>query len=137
VNANRYRPTHARALILSPDPLVGALLGAAAELSGYEPVYPTEEEAPRDTLRETRPEHLLLDCEHPAAADETLLGNAMMIGARISLFGTDIGIAALAPMVERYQLRAVVLPREVARLPEILATAASESIPRPPQSTAR
>jgi hypothetical protein len=124
-------------LILSPDPLIGALLGAAAELSGYEAVFPPEAEPPRDVLRETRPAHVLLDCEDPAAYDETLLGNAMMIGARISLFGTEIGIAALAPIVERYQLRPIVLPRDADRLPGLLATAASESIPHPPQSTAR
>ena len=137
MSANRYRPTHARALILSPDPLVGALFGAAAELGGYEVVFPPEGELPRDALRGTRPAQLLIDCEDPAAYDETLLGNAMMIGARISLFGTESGIAALAPIVERYQLRLIVLPRDAGRLHELVATAASESIRHRPRSTVR
>jgi hypothetical protein len=136
VNASHYRPTVARALILSPDPLASALLGVAVEVAGYEPVFPLTTETPRDALRATRPALLLVDSQDPAVYDDTLLGNAMMIGARIFLFGTDSGIAALATVAERYRLRSLVVPRDARRLPDLLLTEASESSPHPPRTTA-
>jgi hypothetical protein len=136
VSANQYRPTLARALILSPDPVVGALLGAMVELGGLEPVFPSTSETPRDTLRATRTAVLLIDCDHPGAQDDTLLGNAMMIGARTFLVGTAESIAALAESAGRYELRTLVMPRDAGRLPGLLFTEGTESTRRPPQSTA-
>jgi hypothetical protein len=135
VHPNHYRPTLARALILSPDPLVGALLGAAAELGGCEPVFQSESETAGEALRSTRPALLLVDAEDPSARDETLLGNAMMIGARMFVFGTASAIAALGKFPDRYRLRRIVIPRDVEGLPDLLFTEATESSRHPPQST--
>jgi hypothetical protein len=136
VSANQYRPTLARALILSPDPTAAALLGAMVELGGLEPVFPSGAETPRDALRATRTSLLLIDCDHPAARDDTLLGNAMMIGARTFLVGSEDSIGALAEIAGRYGLQPLVIPRDVGRLPGLFFTEATESSRRPPQSTA-
>lgn len=135
MTATQYRPTLARALILSPDPLVAALLGAMVELAGLEPVFPSGSETPRDTLRATRTALLLIDCRDPAAQDDTLLGNAMMIGARTFLVGTERSIGALVEIAKRYELRTLVLPRDAERLPGLFFTEGTGSNRRPPQST--
>jgi hypothetical protein len=133
----RYRPTLTRALILSPDPLVAALVGVVVDLAGCEPVFPIGAESPQDALRATRPAHVLVDCEDRAASDDSLLGNAMMMGARLFLFGTDAGIAATRMLSSRYQGGCITIPRDVERLPTLLVTGVNESTPRPPRSTAR
>lgn len=137
VTANHYRPTPSRALVVSTDPLVGALIGAAVELAGLEVSYPAEGQDARDGLRTVRPTHLLLESDDPSVRDEMLLGNALMFGTRILVFGSDRQIAAVESLAERYRASFIVLPRDVDRLPEILATAGPGSSLHPPRSTVR
>lgn len=136
MNANYY-PNPAGALILSPDPLVGALFGALVDLTGLRPVYPTANETAMAAVRRLRPTLLLIDCADPCATDEAVLGPSMMTGVRRFLFGTEADLRELTVLAARYQLETIMIPGDVDRLTEILPTGAIGSIPRPPRSTAR
>jgi hypothetical protein len=136
VNPNDYSPTAAGALILSPDALLGALVGAAVQLAGFRAVFPAADETPRTALGRLRPTRLLVDFEDRSASDESLLGPAMMIGARLFVFGPERLTRDLPSIAIRFQVTAIVFPRDIDRLREILATPESESTPRLPQSTA-
>lgn len=125
----------ARALIVSADPLAAALVGAAAELAGLVALFPVESTSPREALRALRATHLLIDCEDAAAADETLLGNALMLGVRLFFFGADHAHASLDHLRSRYRVTPLVFPRDVERLPALLVTGGSESTHRPPRPT--
>lgn len=125
MNSNQYRPTPTATLILSPDPLAGALIGAAVELIGHRIEFVRPGESAREALRRVRPAMLLLDCDDPNAADEALLGPAMMMGARIFLFGDTARTQLLQPVAIRYRLGVIVFPRDVEHLAEILASVAS------------
>lgn len=127
VNANRYRPTRAAALILSPDALGAALLGAAVEVSGLTVGFPAENETARDALRRMRPSHVLIDCDDGNASDESIIGPALMTGARIFLFGADSRMRTRKHLAIRFHMGAIVLPIDVGRLASILATPTAES----------
>jgi hypothetical protein len=127
VNANRYRPTQPAALILSPDALGAALLGAAVEVSGLKVGFPGENETPRDALRRMRPSYVLIDCDDSAAADESLIGPALMTGARIFLFGADSRMRLRKHLAIRFHMGIIVLPNDTERIATILATPATEA----------
>lgn len=120
MNANRYRPTQAAALIVSPDALGAALLGAAIEVFGLKVGFPAENESPRDAVRRMRPSYVLIDCDDANASDESLIGPALMTGARIFLFGTDRRMRTRKHLAIRFHLGVIVLPDDAERLASIL-----------------
>ena len=127
VNANRYRPTQAAALIVSPDALGAALLGAAIEVSGLKVGFPARNELTRDALRRLRPSYVLIDCDDPTASDESLIGPAMMMGARIVLFGAESRMRMRKHLAIRFHMGEIVLPNDVDRLASILKLPAAET----------
>src|SRR5438067_13841363 len=86
VNKPRYSRRAAAALILSPDPLGGALVGAAAELAGFRAAFTLPKETLRIALSRLKASHVLIDCDDSAARDESALGPALMTGARLLFF---------------------------------------------------
>lgn len=127
MNANRYRPTQAAVLILSPDALGAALLGAAVEVSGLQVGFPAGNETARDALRRLRPSHVLIDCDDASASDESLIGPALMTGARLFLFGADSRVRMRKHLAVRFHMGVIVLPLDVERLASILAAPAAEA----------
>lgn len=127
MNANRYRPTQAAALIVSPDALGAALVGAAIEASGLPVGFPGENETPRDAVRRMRPSHVLIDCDDTNASDESLIGPALMTGARIFLFGTDGRLRMRKHLAIRFHLGVIILPNDVARLASVLGLPSAEA----------
>ncbi|MDQ3950360.1 MAG: hypothetical protein M3282_08430, partial [Gemmatimonadota bacterium] len=75
-------------LIFSEDPLAAALIGAAAELVGFAPTFPTHAESPRDALLRERPRLVLVDCDHEAACSPSFFGPVLMTGARVMLIAS-------------------------------------------------
>lgn len=100
--------------------MAGALFGAAVEIAGIRVEFPRAAESARDAARRVRPAYVLLDCDDPGATDEALLGPAMMIGARVFLFGDAKRTHMLQPVAIRYHLGVIVLPRDVEHLATIL-----------------
>lgn len=132
MNANRYRPTQAAALIVSPDALGAALLAAAIEIAGVRAGFPMDGESPRDAVRRMRPSHVLIDCEDAHASDESLIGPAMMTGARVFLFGDERRMRLSKHIALRFHMGVVVLPNDVDRLAALLALpAATAPAPEP------
>lgn len=121
VNANRYRPTQAAALIVSPDAMGAALLAAAIEIAGMKAGFSMDGESPRDAVRRMRPSHVLIDCDDANAADESLIGPAMMTGARVFLFGDERRMRLARHIAVRFHMGVVVLPDDVDRLAAILS----------------
>jgi DNA-binding NtrC family response regulator len=124
---NKFADRRANAVaIISPDPLLGALIGAAVELLGYRAAFPRAGETPTETLRREKPAYVLIDCEDPNASDETLLGRGLMAGARLFFFGREARVEALRGVATRYNIEPIVFPGDVDSLHEIL----SRRIPR-------
>jgi hypothetical protein len=126
VNTTRYRPTQAAALIVSPDALGAALLGATIEVSGLKVGFPGEGESPRDAVRRMRPSCVLIDCDDATATDESLIGPALMTGARIFLFGAEGRMRIRKHLAIRFHLGVIVLPNDAERLATILGLSTTQ-----------
>lgn len=128
---NKYADRRASAVaIVSPDPLLGALIGAAAELLGYRAAFPRPGESAIGALRRARAAFILIDCEDPSANDEALLGRALMTEARPFLFGSAERCEAFRAIAARFGVSLIVLPRDIDSLAAILTrrTTSSEQL---------
>jgi hypothetical protein len=112
--------TRSAVLILSEDPLGAALIGAAVELAGLEPAFPSDREPPRDALLRVRPRLALVDCDHEAACAPSFVGPALMTGARVLLLGSRRGRRNAGSLAGSYGLRAVTLPADLGVVAELL-----------------
>lgn len=120
VNKPRYSRRAAAALILSPDPLGAALVGAATELAGFRAEFTRSNEPLRSALSRLKATHILIDCDDPTSQDESALGPALMTGARLFFFGAASKTETLHAVAARFQVRLIVLPGDIERLQEIL-----------------
>ena len=119
---NQYADRRANAVaIVSPDPLLAALIGAAVELVGFRAAFPRPDESPLDALIRLRAAYVLIDCEDPSASDEALLGRGLMRGARLFLFGSADQLAPLRTRAARFNAELIELPRDIALLHDILS----------------
>jgi hypothetical protein len=116
---NADRRAHA-VEVVSADPLLAALIGAAVELAGYRAAFPRPQEGEMEAFRRIRPIALLLDAAHTGARDEAVLGRALMSGTRIVLFGSSADMQRNGALITRYEIAPLVLPAEIERLPAIL-----------------
>lgn len=130
----KYRPSTTSALILTPDPLAGALMAATVELVGVPPVFSLPDEKAKTALRRCRPRYVMLSHDEPSLRDESFLGPALMTGARIFVFGTQERLAAIQPVLAHHRIEVIVLPNDLPSLRELLR-AETESTPRRPPTT--
>src|SRR5436190_2819751 len=107
--------------VVSADPLLAALIGAAVELVGYRPAFLRDGEADIDAIRRTRAIAVLLDIAHPSAGDQTLLGRALMTGARVIVFGSSDALRHARPLLAHYRLEELPMPEGIESLAEVLA----------------
>jgi hypothetical protein len=107
-------------LIFSEDPLAAALMGAAVELSGFEPVYPMYGESPREALLRRRPPLVLVECHHHDADRPSFLGPALMTGARVVLFSSKEPRGNRAAIATQFDLRSIQLPATLESIAEVL-----------------
>ena len=121
--------TGSAVLIISTDPLAGALLGAAVELAGHTPVFPREGEGARDALRRSRPLAVLVDRDSEDASGESFFGPAMMVGATIAIFTSTRSRRALEPIADEYGVRTFGLPIDFAELKSLLNESARKTSP--------
>jgi hypothetical protein len=105
-------------LIFSEDPLAAALIGAAVELVGFHPAFPTNGEPPREALLRHRPGLVLVDCDHETACGPNFFGPVMMTGARVLLVDSRRTRRDATALADRFGLRAITLPADV----EVIAT---------------
>ena len=107
-------------LILSADPLAAALLGAAAELAGYDALFPHASEPPRAALLRLRPRLVLVDCDHETACSEAFVGPALMTGAKVLIFRSRRSVHDASELARRTQVTVLELPLEGSRLTTVL-----------------
>ena len=107
--------------ILSSDPLLAALLGAAVELVGYRAAFARAGESASDALRRARAGFVLLDTADALSTDEAFLGRALMTGARLFLFGSAAAVEGHAELAARYGMGVIALPRDLDSLHAILS----------------
>lgn len=116
-------------LVFSADPFAAALLGAAAELSGYVAAFPRVGELPRDAILRVRPRAVLVDCDHEEACSERFFGPALMTGARVAVFSSHRSRRTLEPIAAQYGVRTFSLPIDVPRLAALLDSLARHDEP--------
>jgi hypothetical protein len=114
-------------LVLCTDPLAAALIGAAAELTGFEPAFPLPNESSRDALLRTRPRVVLVDCDHDSACTEAFFGPALMAGASIAVFSSSRSRQSLEPIAAEFGVRVFRLPMDVQALGRLLSEVAAGS----------
>jgi DNA-binding NtrC family response regulator len=107
-------------LVVSPDPLSAALLGAAIELAGHAPRFPQHDESARAALMRVRPRLVAVDCDHDDACSEAFLGPALMTGSRVILFRSRRTKRDASELSERLGLRVVDMPLEHESLTRLL-----------------
>lgn len=73
-------------LLLVRDALGAGLLGALAEIEGYEPAFPLAGERADHAVRRVRPAVVLVDAYHPAARRDELFDACVAGGCRVVLF---------------------------------------------------
>jgi hypothetical protein len=107
-------------LIFSEDPLAAALLGAAAELVGLRPAFPTDGDPPRDALLRVRPSVVLVECDHKGACAPSFIGPALMTGARVVLTGSRRSRRQPDSLAASFGLRAITLPADLDAIAQVL-----------------
>jgi hypothetical protein len=103
---------NAPVLILSPDTLAVALLGALLELEGLTPAFSGPEESPREALMRIRPRWVFIDVEHPSAVSSQFIGPATMTGARVFLFGNRRTSRDIPQIATIHNVKSFTLPLE-------------------------
>lgn len=103
-------------LVLSPDAVAAALLGAFVESLGQKVAFGGGEETYRDLLRRLRPKLVLLDCTLDRELCDSILGPAKMMGAHVILFApAALAEQARAVALER-GVELIILPRDLTEL---------------------
>ncbi len=74
-------------LIVSTDPVIGALLGILVEAERHRPVYDQSDESPQAALSRHRPPLVLVDVEHRDGFSDEFLAHAEREGAKVVVFG--------------------------------------------------
>ena len=107
-------------LVLSSDPLAGALLGAAIELAGHAPRFPQPEEAARAALLRVRPRLVVIDCDHEDGCSDAFIGPALMTGSGVLLFKSRRTRRDVGELNGRLGLRVMDMPMEHESLAQVL-----------------
>jgi DNA-binding NarL/FixJ family response regulator len=108
-------------LIISPDALAAALLGAAVELAGHIAHFARTGEPGRDALRRARPRLVLVDCDDAGHCADAFIGPALMTDARVILFRSRHSATDLRAITAAAELVVLTLPDDTERLVAILA----------------
>lgn len=122
MNGSPYSRRAKAALILSPDSMGAALLGAATELAGFRPNFPLEGETPTDSIRRVKPLVVMIDAGHPIVGDPASLGPALMTGAALVFYGSATRMRDLKVLPATARADIVVLPDDIEKLPAILGS---------------
>lgn len=110
-------------LILSPDVVAAALVGALVETLGYLVRFFTPPETPDEALRRTRPSVAMIDCEDPTLVNTEVLGRARMRGVSVLMFGSGAAIAGVQQLAQEHALGTVIMPASLEELDESLRAA--------------
>jgi DNA-binding NtrC family response regulator len=110
-------------LIISPDPVAAALLGALIETLGYTVRFASPPEPADRAVRRVRPGVCLLDCEDSEHCSDEFLGRAAMRGLSVVVFGRRDALERLRALVLQHRIEMLIVPSDVAAVDETLGRA--------------
>lgn len=110
-------------LIVSTDAVVAALLGTLVELDGHAPLFPSNDEPPRDALRRLRPDAALVDCDRPDACVREFFDDGRAQSTGVVLFSAARLHDEVREIARRHGLPSFALPIDRAALSRVLAEA--------------
>ena len=108
-----------KVLIISAEPIIGALLGIYVELSGWQPAFAGEEQSAADAVAQCDPAIVLVDLEHRDGASPSFVAHERARGRRVIVFSSrarpfaswrrdDLaGVPAFAMPIDAASFRAV------------------------------
>jgi hypothetical protein len=121
----------AKVLVLSPEPLVAALVGMLLELEAYEPAFAAPEESPEDAVTRVRPlAVIMLDGGLDAARSDLFFARVAKRRVPVLLFAEPAAGAEVAALAEARGLPFVVLPTDRATLARVLRSTTPGDVPR-------
>lgn len=109
-------------LIISPDAVAAALLGALVETLGYLVRFYRPPESVDDALR-SRPAVAMVDCHDPTEVREDLLGRARMRGISVVIFGTSDALRRVRDLAHEHEIATLMMPTTPEALDETLRRA--------------
>ena len=110
-------------LIVSTDPVVGALLGLLVEAEQHRPVYDQGDESPQAALSRHQPRLALVDVEHRDGFSPEFMAHAEREGIRVVAFGHRHLPGDLRQRPETRDLPWLALPTDRATFGRTLAEA--------------
>lgn len=121
-------PPSARVLILTPQPLLAALLGMLMELEQFEPMYAAPDESPEDALARIKPLLVVvLDADLAAAHSDLFFARAAKRGIRVVLFAPPGGGRDVRALAEARSLAWFSLPIDRPSLARLLGDGTSRT----------
>lgn len=102
--------TDVQILVIAEHAMIGALLGALVELAGHRPRFAEPGESADAAIERVRPNLVLLDSEHEAAADDRAYRAALETGSRIVLFGSSLSASETERFAARRGVACIALP---------------------------
>ena len=114
---------HQFVLILSHDPLAGALLGGLVETLGYEVRYRRPPETAENSLRRVRPKICLVDCGDPISCREEFLARTAMRGVCVVIFGTREALDRVLDIAAAHRIEMLLMPPSMDELEAVLQRA--------------
>jgi len=113
-------------LILSPDAVAAALLGALVETLGFLVRFYRPPEDPETAVRRERPSIALIDCADPTLVKEDLLGRARMRGVSVVIFGTPESMRGVRGLAAEHELDTLIMPTTLDDLDDTLRNAIAD-----------
>ncbi len=111
-------------LIVSTDSPTATLLGAFAEVEGYEvSIHDDARESPLAAIRRARPDLILLDVDHPDGFAPDFLRELRASGIRAIAFSPGRLTAEVRERAEPYGLPTITLPIDPSSLRAVLRRA--------------
>lgn len=99
-----------RVLIMSPDPVGSALVGALVETLGYDVHFHVAPEDLTVTLRRERPDVAMLDASDHLMITETVLGHAAMRNIDVVVFGSPDALQGIRALARRHDIHMLISP---------------------------
>jgi DNA-binding NtrC family response regulator len=110
-------------LIVSAEPIIGALLGLYVEFSGWRPAFAGEEQSSADAVAQCDPAVILVDLEHRDGASPHFIAHERSRGRRVIVFSSRARPLATWGRPDLKTVPAFAMPIDAASFQTVLAEA--------------
>jgi DNA-binding response OmpR family regulator len=116
-------------LIISTEPIIGALLAVYVELHHYRATLAEEQQSPDEAAAECGASLILVDIDHPDAFSLAFVERQRAAGRRVVAFSPKMFADEVNERAARLNIPAFALPIDVADFGAVLAAADSTAPP--------